>query len=159
MVHTVGGAGNPLTSGGIGSWSLIDVLATLLTAVLCIIMLIGVFGKRREDEDGGDDDGNPNGTDGGLDSEDDSENAEIKRHRTMRLLTLVPAIVAIVLLFLTQDFTQPMVLFDFWTLAFVILALVQVALTYLARKKKDDDNSNNKEEDAELPAEPAAATI
>jgi len=64
-----------------------------------------------------------------------------------------------VLLFLTQDFTQPMVLFDLWTLVFVIVALVQVALTYLARKKIDDDNSNNKEEDAELPAEPAAATI
>ena len=159
MVHTVGGEDNPLTSGMRGSWSLIDLLATLLVVVLCIIMLVGVFGKRREDEDGGDDDGNPNGTDVGFDSEDDSENAEIKRHRTLRLLTLVPAIVAVVLLFLTQDFTQPMVLFDFWTLVFVILALVQVALTYLARKKKDDDNSNNKEEDAELPAEPAAATI
>ena len=77
----------------------------------------------------------------------------------MRLLTLVPAIVAIVLLFLTQDFTQPMVLFDRWTLLFVILAVVQVVLTYLARKKKDDDNSNSNEEDAELPTEHAAATI
>ena len=139
QVEAIEDDGNALASGG--AWSLFDVLATLLAAVLSGVMLFGAFGKRRrEDEDDDGDGGSTVGT--GEDQRSESDEV-IKRKRILRFASLLPAIVAIIVLLLTQDFAQPMAVFDRWSLLFGILAIAQVVLLLLSRKKTRTDENED----------------
>ena len=70
------------------------------------------------------------------------------------LVSLVPAIASVVLFVLTQDLTQPMVIFDVWSLAFAIIAIVNIILTIASHKKKtdDDDEAENEQQGLALAA-------
>ena len=104
-------------------------------------MLFGAFGKRRrEDEDDDGDGGSTVGT--GEDQRSESDEV-IKRKRILRFASLLPAIVAIIVLLLTQDFAQPMAVFDRWSLLFGILAIAQVVLLLLSRKKTRTDENED----------------
>ena len=121
-------------------------------------MIIFAFGRKRDEEE---DENDPNGANVGYRAlepsngeVDDPETAEYKRRRAGRVASLVPGIGSIILLFLTQDFTQPMVIFDQWSILFAILAIVNIVLAIATRTKKDDED----DEEGQQPAGYAPTT-
>ena len=56
------------------------------------------------------------------------------------LLGIVPAIVALVAFFVTEDMSLPMAMTDKWTLIMAVIALVQVALLLLGRNSAQEDD-------------------
>ena len=147
QAETIGDDGTPLTA-KIGSWSLIDLICTILTVLLAIIMLIGALGRKRKEGDEEERQGVA-----GYGTEDERENGTVfKRRRALRVASLIPAVIAIVLLIFTQDFTQAMVLFDQWTIAFAIIAIVQIALAILSHRKKEDDGEDQHQSTAQATA-------
>jgi len=115
--------GTPLAK---GIWSLFDVICTILAAGLSLAMLITGIGRNRKEDD----------------EANDSEPVQYKRHRALRAASLVPGIGAIILMLLTQDFTQPMVIFDKWSVIFAVLAIVNIVLVAASRTKKADGDDN-----------------
>ena len=144
--------GTALANGSEGSWSLFDVVATVLAALVALVLAIGLFGRKRRDGDDGDD---PDGDDAAArvaegeasaDEEYGDDAKTINRRRGLRILALVIGVVAIVLLLVTQDFTQPMALFDSWSILFAIICVVQIIVAFLARKRRKDDDEKDDEE-------------
>ena len=126
---------NALVSGSLGSWSLFDLICTVIAVLLSAVMLIRMIGRNRKEND----------DDETCYAEEENNEIEIKRRRALRLTSLVPAIGSTVLLLLTQDFTQPMAIFDAWSLVFAIIALINIVLIIVSCKREEDDNSDDRQ--------------
>ena len=107
----------PLAGGPV--WALLNLILTIATALASILMLIGLIGKKREEEDG-------------------VIVCETKKHGLARVLTLVPGIGGIIAFILTENMRNPMVFTDRWTLLMVIIALIQLLLVVLGVKRDKD---------------------
>ena len=59
------------------------------------------------------------------------------------LMSLIPAIAAVVTFFLTEDMTQPMQMTDKWTLLMAVYLVANVIMAIIAHKTKDEDDQNN----------------
>jgi len=123
----------PTPLADISSWALLNLILSILGAILAIMMLVRVLMKRRKDED--------------EDEQEEEEDEKEKRGR-IPLILLIPilAIVAFIIFFLTQDMTQPMAWIDWWTLAHAILFIGGILSYIFAYKKqkqdKDEDRGN-----------------
>ncbi len=53
------------------------------------------------------------------------------------------AVFSIILLFITQDFTQPMIVFDIWSIVFAVVTLIQVFVMFFFRKKDEEESEVN----------------
>lgn len=114
-----------------GAWALINLLLTILTALISLTLMLGYLGKK--DKTVADEDGNPI-----LDENGEETLAyTLKKKGFWRLFSLIPAIVAIVVFILTEDMRLPMVLVDKWTILMLIIAVIQVVDAILCRKKKE----------------------
>ena len=111
-----------------GNWSLVDLICTIITTILGIILLILGIKKNKEEE-----------------NEEEEKIENIKYHHSRRLISIVPALGLILLLLWTQDFTQPMVLFDKWSLIFIIITLVQggICIFLVVKRQKKVRIINN----------------
>ena len=146
QAQTINDDGNALGEGE-GSWSLFDLIATIVTTILAAIMLIFAFGRNRKD------------------GEEDEQTGEqepdeiYKRKRLGRVLSVIPAVGAIVLFVLTQDLTQPMAIFDSWSLVFGIIGIINIVLAIVTRKKTKDDEDDEQQQTPQtgfVPAGPAS---
>ena len=106
----------------IGSWSLVDLLCTILAILLNIILFILGLRKNKKEDD----------------EEIEEEQKETNYHHFRRLLALIPSIGSILLFLYTQDLTQPMVLFDIWSLVFILIVLAQLIICILSYRKKEE---------------------
>lgn len=97
------------------SWALINLIATIGTS---LIALFYVF-KNKKDEDK-------------------------KKHTISKIFSIIIAVIAIILFILTEDITTRMVLIDKWTVAMVVIALVQLVFVYVAAKEKYEKTENLK---------------
>jgi uncharacterized repeat protein (TIGR02543 family) len=100
------------------SWALLNLILTVLALAMAIILLVSYFTGRREERE-------------------DESNGKVKiieRHLLMRLLSLVAAAGAIVLFLLTEDMSNPITLFDNFTLFHAAIVIVQVVLALFSRK-------------------------
>ncbi|MDD4312507.1 MAG: hypothetical protein PHW41_08500, partial [Eubacteriales bacterium] len=107
----------PLAGGPV--WALLNLILTIVTALASILMLIGLIGKKKEEEDG-------------------VVVRETEKHGFTRVLTLLPGIGAIIVFILTENMRNPMVFTDRWTLVMVIIALVQLVLVLFGAKKEKE---------------------
>jgi len=137
LIEVVGDDSTPLAPGagtGTGAWALLNLIATIVMVVLAVVMLVGMFGKRREDEDQ---------DEAEYRSEEQDQEAQIKRHRIWRIAGIVLAVVAVIVELLTSDFMQPMVMIDKWTIVFAILLVVQLVTVFFSRKKTTDPDDED----------------
>ena len=126
----------PLAGLGTGAWALINLILTIVTTLLSILLLIGYIGKKKkalEDEDGNvvlDENGN--------------EVMEYEKNKKglWRLISIIPALIAIIVFIFTEDMTLPMIFVDKWTILHVVIALVQVVVMVLCKKKKDENDED-----------------
>jgi len=124
--------GTPLAGPGRAAWALVNLILTVLTVLASILLLIGFMGKKQKELR--DDNGN---------LVTDAEGNPVyewtkKRHGGVRTFSLVPAIAAVVAFILTEDMRLPMILVDRWTPLMLLIALVQLAVCFFARKSKDE---------------------
>ena len=100
-----------------------------LTVLGSIVMLVRYIGKKREEED----------------NQQTGQQTETKINKKglARLLSLIPAIAAVVTFFLTEDMTQPMQMTDKWTLLMAVYLVANIIMAIIAHKTKDEDDQNN----------------
>ena len=124
----------PLAGLGTGAWALINLILTIVTTLLSILLLIGYIGKKKkalEDEDGN-----------VVLDENGKEVMEYEKNKKglWRLISIIPALIAIIVFIFTEDMTLPMIFVDKWTILHVVIALVQVVVMVLCKKKKDEND-------------------
>ena len=59
-----------------------------------------------------------------------------------RLISIIPALIAIIVFIFTEDMTLPMIFVDKWTILHVVIALVQVVVMVLCKKRKDENDED-----------------
>ena len=126
----------PLAGLGTGAWALINLILTIVTTLLSILLLIGYIGKKKkalEDEDGN-----------VVLDENGKEVMEYEKNKKglWRLISIIPALIAIIVFVFTEDMTLPMIFVDKWTILHVVIALVQVVVMVLCKKKKDENDED-----------------
>ena len=126
----------PLAGLGTGAWALINLILTIVTTLLSILLLIGYIGKKKkalEDEDGN-----------VVLDENGKEVMEYEKNKKglWRLISIIPALIAIIVFIFTEDRTLPMIFVDKWTILHVVIALVQVVVMVLCKKKKDENDED-----------------
>ena len=126
----------PLAGLGTGAWALINLILTIVTTLLSILLLIGYIGKKKkalEDEDGN-----------VVLDENGKEVMEYEKSKKglWRLISIIPALIAIIVFIFTEDMTLPMIFVDKWTILHVVIALVQVVVMVLCKKKKDENDED-----------------
>ena len=104
-----------------GAWALVNLICTVLTVLLSAALLAGLAGKRSKEE----------------------ENKQ-NRKTFWRVMSLVPAPLAVLVFLLTENLRDPMVLVDRWTLLMVILALVEMLVAVFSRKTKENADTEAK---------------
>ena len=144
QAQTIEDDGNALGDGG--SWSLFDLICTVVATILSIIMLIFALGRNRKE---------------GEENEQTGEQEEdqiFKRKRIARILSIIPAIGSIVLFVLTQDLTQPMAIFDNWSIVFGIIGIINIVLAIATKTTKNDDDEEQQQtpQSGFVPAGPAS---
>ena len=126
----------PLAGLGTGAWALINLILTIVTTLLSILLLIGYIGKKKkalEDEDGN-----------VVLDENGKEVMEYEKNKKglWRLISIIPALIAIIVFIFTEDMTLPMIFVDKWTILHVVIALVQIVVMVLCKKKKDENDED-----------------
>ena len=104
-----------------GAWALVNLICTVLTVLLSAALLAGLAGKRSKEE----------------------ENKQ-NRKTFWRVMSLVPAALAVIVFLLTENLRDPMVLVDRWTLLMVILALAETLVAVFSRKTKENTDTEAK---------------
>ncbi len=139
---SIGDTTIPLADFG-GSWSLVDLLLTVVTSLMSISLLITYFvNKKAKEED-------ENETEyAKANSEEEEDNTRLKRKGGFRVFSIIPMLGAIILFILTQDLTLPMTLVDTWTIFFAVIALIQTLTMILSRKKRVEDEDEEAEAQA-----------
>jgi uncharacterized repeat protein (TIGR02543 family) len=102
------------------AWALLNLILAIATALASVLMLLGLIGKKKEDV-----------LDGGI-------VRETKKHATMRILTLLPAVGGIVAFILTENMKNPMTFVDRWTILMAVIALIQLGLVFFGIKRDKD---------------------
>ena len=105
----------PLAGPVSDTWALLNLILAVLTALGSVLLLIGYFGKK----------------------EKNNGEYTVNKKGVWRVFSLIPAIGAIVAFILTENMGNSMVFTDRWTLLMVIIAVVQVIVTILAKKDKE----------------------
>ncbi len=127
----------PLAPGS-PAWALLNLILTLATAFISVVLLINYFGKKKEEEQ------KNNNENAQTTNENEQEKEEVKRKGILRLASLVPAIVAVIVFILTEDMTLPMTIVDEWTWLMALIAFAQVVVATSAKKQiKDNDEDDD----------------
>ncbi len=119
-------------AGGKTRWSLFDLLSTIFVALSAIY--VAFIKKRKKDDE---DEENWDAFDRKYDEIEDEKFAKLRRGKTIALV--VEAVMAIILLFITQDFIH-MVIFDEYSIAFALSVILAIILVMMASKKPREDD-------------------
>ncbi|MBQ9158277.1 MAG: hypothetical protein IJ136_02960, partial [Erysipelotrichaceae bacterium] len=131
-------------------WALANLLATGGTVLTALGMILTFFRKKKDEEE----EENATVKEAAVtrtatseeEAKKEEEDDENKRKKS-KFLGLIPAIGSVILFILTEDMRNKMTWTDKYTLAMVIILLVNFVLAYLTRNKKKDDEEEDKPAD------------
>lgn len=111
----------PLASGNMGSeWALLNLLLAVATGLITLSLFVGYFfGKKEKDENG---------------------RRAFKRKGILRLISIIPAVIAVIAFVLTENMADPMVFTDKWTVLMAVIAVVQVIVMLFAKKNRKEED-------------------
>ena len=72
----------------------------------------------------------------------EDEEVDVKRHGFPRIMAIVAAIISVILFFLTEDMTDPMIWVDEYTVWMLILFIATAILTMMSKKETDQDQDD-----------------
>ena len=113
----------PMANAGSGSWALVNLISTVLTVLFGIVILLGKLKKQEE-------------------AENEEEVNELKRRKWTKVIGVILAIVSVIVFFVTEDMSMPMVMTDKWTLLMVVMAVINLVVLAVGRKFKQDDDKD-----------------
>ena len=114
-------------AGPASAWALLNLILAICCALVMVVLLVGYFAaKKRREEDAS------------MDEED-----ALKRKGFWRLLSIIPGIGSLIVFFLTENMSNPMVFTDRWTLLMVAIAVVQVVITLCAKKSHEENDDQD----------------
>lgn len=124
-------AAGQAATGGEAHWAFVNLLVLIAIIACCIFLLVLLVSRRKTDklaveeaEDIGTDEG--------------AENAQrIKRKGVLRLGSIIPAVVAVIVFFFTQHLSAGMLIADSFTALMIIILVVQIAITAYAKVQKN----------------------
>lgn len=73
--------------------------------------------------------------------DDEDEDEEIRRHGLPRIAAFIVAIASVILFFLTEDITDPMIWVDEYTIWMLLLFVIAVLLSMLSKKEYEEEES------------------
>ena len=103
-------------------WALLNLILMILTVIIAFVDGIMYFSKPTDKY--------------GDEYEDDEE---VKRHGLPRILAIILAIVSVILFFLTEDMTDPMIWVDEYTLWMLILFIATAILLMMSKKETNPE--------------------
>ncbi len=109
-----------------GAWSLFDLIMTILAVVFAVAYTVIRPKKRDEEED--------------EEGDETEESKHKKRLVTSGVLALL-AVFNIILFLVTQDLSQPMIIFDIYSIIFALVVITQIVIMFFIRKKNNDDEA------------------
>ena len=132
----------PIATTNFNAWALVNLILAVVGILAAVVLLIAFFSRRKQEET----------TDEDVET---AEQTEQKRRKRMvwRIVNVVAGIIAVVLFFITEDITAPMVLVDSWTVWQAVIFVIQIAFTVLALFKKKEDTEVESSITAEVVAE------
>jgi uncharacterized repeat protein (TIGR02543 family) len=120
-----------LASGAGGAaWALINLIAAILTAVICILLLISLL-KRKKDEDEEEEE-----TESKKASEEDEDEKRKKQRVLVKVLGIIPAVASVIAFILTENMKNPMRWVDRWTILMIILLVIEILMACFSSKKE-----------------------
>lgn len=103
------------------NWAFLNLVFCILTVLGSAALLLTFFLHKKEK--------------GGKD--------QVKRHGVWHFISLIPSVGSIIAFILTENMSNPMVVFDQWTVMMVVIAVVQVVIMILSKKRYDKENHND----------------
>ncbi|MGN0705063.1 MAG: hypothetical protein ACI4KK_00490, partial [Lentihominibacter sp.] len=117
-----------------GAWALLNLLLSLLACIMSIALIITYFMKKREDEEEQNADYAASG---------DEEERKLKKKGLWRVISIAWAILMLIVFFLTEDMSLPMIWVDKWTILMVVMTIIQAGIMFMSRKKYEDEDEDN----------------
>ena len=114
-----------------GSWALINFLLMILTALTCVMLLVLYIRNRREETSKQ----RLSYYDELSSRAQESYEEELRFKRMIHVLSIVPAVVAIVVFYLTEDIRLPMTYTDQWTVLMILIAMMQMGIVILSKRR------------------------
>ncbi len=124
----------------LGSWALINLICTILTVLLSLLVLVMYLGKNKKKADEDEDEAQ---------TEDAEKDQKIRKKGILRIMDIIPAVAAVITFILTEDMSLPMVLTDKWTLLMAVILLVDVVVALFTKKSTKDAEENEDEAEAQ----------
>ena len=112
------------------TWALYNLIATIITALTGLYMIISFFTKRNEKEE---------------EEEENKEEEDNRRNNWSKFLGLVPMIASIIAFILTEDMRNVMVLKDRYTISMIVIALFELVLAFITRNRKEEKEEEEDE--------------
>ncbi len=125
------------------SWALYNLIATIISVITALAMVLSFFRKKEENEEEESADLNEAQIEK---IEGEEEEEEKDSRKKSKFLGLIPAILSVIIFIFTEDMRNPMVLKDRYTLLMVIIALATILLAFLSRNKKEEKEEEEREE-------------
>jgi uncharacterized repeat protein (TIGR02543 family) len=142
--------GTPIPLFGIqgASWSLFDLICTLIALIAALVMIVRVVihqRRKKEEKEELNEDGTPKRI---KTREEEQEEQKEQRYTKIRIplavISALCAILSVILFILTQDMRLPMVFFDFWSIFFAVFVILGIITTILTFKRetleKEEEN-------------------
>ena len=117
-----------------GAWALLNLLLSLLACIMSIALIITYFMKKREDEEEQNADYAASG---------DEEERKLKKKGLWRIISIAWAILMLIVFFLTEDMSLPMIWVDKWTILMVVMTIIQAGIMFMSRKKYEEEDEDN----------------
>ena len=114
------------------SWALLNLILMVLSVILALADALLYF-KNPTDKYGDE-----------YEYEEDEEE-DVKRHGLPRLLALLAAIISVIVFFITEDITQPMIWVDEYTIWMLLLFIATALLTMMSKKDQEDQDDDSME--------------
>lgn len=153
---SIGGTDTPLTNIGDdqtplagGHWALVNLILTVIGALFALVMLVSYWRKRKVEEDEDEaEERRARVAAAEMRGEEDYEEEpeDTKKRLAWRIVPAVLAVLAVILFILTENIFLPLVLVDWWTLAHVIVAALQIICWIVASRRKDITEEDTDEE-------------
>jgi hypothetical protein len=116
-----------------GAWALLNLILSILGALLAAIALLRFALARRQEEDV---------------EQDGSTTTSYRPHARWWILTLAATVLAVVIFLITEDMRLPITLADWWTIVHAIILIIQLAFFVLAmRRTGDEDDGQQRQGD------------
>lgn len=107
-------------------WALLNLIMTILTGIISAVLLVGYFGKKEDDEE----------------NDEESDDEKTNRKGFVRLMSLIPAVGAVIAFVLTENMNNPMIFTDRWTILMAAILLIQAVVAIFAKKSEDENEDD-----------------